>query len=250
MVHEQPQIESGAVQLRRRQGHPGLHAAPSARPRSLRCCRTSRARVRGDASRPSASSSRAGPARRVRSETARRSPTHGGGPPAPTPGSLPGPRAQRTSASKPLTPTWTVRSPISSPVLATPRQSCASLWVSAPSTIIDPVHLPLRLSDARRTRLAGGVPRSYQVTPDNPRPGRATANASQANGRQRESESARRRSDPLLEAGRHRPQWKQQAGREVRPDARGWTNSKRDSVGAWAPLARRKFVGEVGFTDR
>jgi hypothetical protein len=60
------------------------HVAP-ARPRSRRCCRTSRVRERGDASRPSASSSRARPARRVQSETAPKSPRPAGNPPVPTP---------------------------------------------------------------------------------------------------------------------------------------------------------------------
>jgi hypothetical protein len=74
MVHEQPQIEFRALQLRRRES---VQTFAQRRPRDRdrdRCCRTSRVREHGDASRPSASSSRAGPARHVRSETAPKSP--------------------------------------------------------------------------------------------------------------------------------------------------------------------------------
>ena len=56
--------------------------------------------------------------------------------------SLPSSRAQTTSAAKPLASTWTVCSPISSPVAGeTAAIVCERLWVSAPSTIIDLVHL-------------------------------------------------------------------------------------------------------------
>ena len=56
--------------------------------------------------------------------------------------SLPSSRAQTTSAAKPLAPTPTVCSPSSSPVAAeTAAIVCERLWVSAPSTIIDLVHL-------------------------------------------------------------------------------------------------------------
>ena len=45
---------------------------------------------------------------------------------------------------EPLAPTWTVCSPSSSPVAAaTAAIVCERLWVSAPSTIIDLVHLHL-----------------------------------------------------------------------------------------------------------
>jgi len=53
-------------------------------------------------------------------------------------------RAQTTNAAKPLAPTWTVCSPTTSPVAAeTAATVCERLWVSAPSTIIDLVHLHL-----------------------------------------------------------------------------------------------------------
>jgi hypothetical protein len=56
--------------------------------------------------------------------------------------SVPSSRAQTTSAEKPLAPSWTVCSLISSPVAAeTAAIVCERLWVSAPSTIIDLVHL-------------------------------------------------------------------------------------------------------------
>jgi hypothetical protein len=54
------------------------------------------------------------------------------------------PRAQTSSAAKPLVPTWTVCSPTNSPVAAeTAAIVCERLCVSAPSTIIDVVHLHL-----------------------------------------------------------------------------------------------------------
>ena len=53
--------------------------------------------------------------------------------------SAPRPRAQTSSAANPFAPTWTVCSPTSSPVVAeTAAIVCERLWVSAPSTIIDP----------------------------------------------------------------------------------------------------------------
>jgi hypothetical protein len=58
--------------------------------------------------------------------------------------SVPRSRAQASSAAKPLAPTATVCSPSSSPVAAaTAAIVCERLWVSAPSTIIDLVHLHL-----------------------------------------------------------------------------------------------------------
>jgi hypothetical protein len=53
-------------------------------------------------------------------------------------------RAQLNNAAKRLAPTWTVCSPSSSPVAADSAAIvCERLWVSAPSTIINSVHLPL-----------------------------------------------------------------------------------------------------------
>jgi hypothetical protein len=71
----------------------------------------------------------------------------------------------------------------------------------------DLVHLPLRYEwTPGGHRLLGALPRSYQVTPDIPDRRRATQRKPvRPNGRQRESESARRRSDPPSAAGRHRP---------------------------------------------
>ena len=58
--------------------------------------------------------------------------------------SAPKPRAQRNSPAAPFAPDRTVCSPSSSPdVAATAAIVCERLWVSAPSTIIDLVHLHL-----------------------------------------------------------------------------------------------------------
>src|SRR3954451_23921993 len=107
-------------------------------------------------------------------------------------------RAHASSAPNPARPTWTVRSPSSSPVVAlTPAIVCERLWVSAPSTIMTLV----LLCDCRWT--AGGhgllraLPRSYQGTPDIPDRRRATKQKEvRPAGRQPQRESARRRSGP------------------------------------------------------
>ena len=147
VIDEQPQVELGTVQLRGRQrvqafaqrrpgdrdrvDAVGLPAPASVAPRR----------------RPSASSRRAGRARRGRSETAQRTPRRAGSPRSPRPARRPG-RAPRPAARRsPWRPTWTVCSPTNSPVAAaTAAIVCERLWVSAPSTIIDLVHLHLDLS--------------------------------------------------------------------------------------------------------
>ena len=78
VINEQPQVQLGPVQPRGPAARPTLRATPLARPRSSRCCRTSRAPAHRDASRPSASSAPAEPARRARPRTARTTPTPGG----------------------------------------------------------------------------------------------------------------------------------------------------------------------------
>src|SRR3954451_21063670 len=107
-------------------------------------------------------------------------------------------RAHASSAPNPARPTWTVRSPSSSPVVAlTPAIVCERLCVSAPSTIMTLV----LLCDCRWT--AGGhgllraLPRSYQVTPDIPDRRRAKKQKEvRPAGRQPQRKSARRRSGP------------------------------------------------------
>src|SRR4051794_14818687 len=107
-------------------------------------------------------------------------------------------RPHTSSAANPARPTWTVRSPTNSPVVApTPAIVCERLCVSAPSTIMTLV----LLCDCRWT--AGGhgllraLPRSYQVTPDIPDRRRATKQKEvRPAGRQPQRESARRRSGP------------------------------------------------------
>ena len=75
---------------------------------------------------------------------------------------------------------------------------CELLCTSAPSTII--TWSPFTSTESGRPAdkaCLGAMPRSYQVTPGHPRSATSdTAKASQATGRQRESESARRRSGP------------------------------------------------------
>ena len=140
VIDEQPQVELGPVQLRGRQRRRGLRAAPRGRPRSRRCCRTCRARGRRGGRRPSAWSGRATTrsprAIRNRSRTPdtcrqsssaqTRSPSR---PRAQTSsarearGRRPGPSARRAARPSPQTTAAIV---------------CERLWVSAPSTIIDP----------------------------------------------------------------------------------------------------------------
>jgi hypothetical protein len=143
-------------------GHPALRAAPPARTAIASMLSTSRARECGDAYRPSGSSSRAGPARRVRSENAPSSPTHAGSPPTPRPARCRA-RAPRRQARRSLAPTWAVCSPISSPVAAeTAAIVCERLWVSAPSTIIDLVHLTPGVSGSRRECYEASAPTAEQ----------------------------------------------------------------------------------------
>ena len=182
MVDEQPQIEFGALQLRRGQG---LQAFAQRRPRdrdrvdAVGLPAPARA---GDASRPSASSSRAGPARRVRSETARRSPRHAGSPPAPTPARRPARAPRRPARRSP----WRRPGPSARPSARRspprPRRSCASAC-GCP-------HRARSLTSSTSTSiewtsgghgLLGALPRSYQVTPEHPRPATSdTAKGGQA----------------------------------------------------------------------
>jgi hypothetical protein len=97
--------------------------------------------------------------------------------------SAPRPRAHRSSDADPFAPACTVCSPSSSPlVAATAAIVCERLWVSGPSTIIDLVHLHIdRVGHPGGHGLLGAMPRSYQVTPEHPRPATSdTAKASQA----------------------------------------------------------------------
>jgi hypothetical protein len=134
MIHEQPQIQFRALKLRRRLSRNAARATAIASMRSD----FPRPRARRRASAISfvvtrtTRSPRSIKNRSKEPETCRQSSS------AHT-RSLPSPRAQSTSAAKPLAPTWTVCSPISSPVAAaTAAIVCERLWVSAPSTIIDP----------------------------------------------------------------------------------------------------------------
>ena len=85
---------------------------------------------------------------------------HAGNPPAPRParhrGRAPRSAAPRTRARRPRRSSRRAagRSPQSTAAIV-----CERLCVSAPSTIIDPVHVlsPRRMLDTRRTRLAGGA---------------------------------------------------------------------------------------------
>ena len=126
--------------------HPDLRAAPPAPPRPRRCCRTSRAHEHHDAKSaissvvPRRTRRRASIRNRSNDpETCRQSSI------AQT-RSPPRRRAQINNAAKPLAPTWTVCSPITSPVVADSATIvCERLWASAPSTIIDLRSPPPRL---------------------------------------------------------------------------------------------------------
>ena len=197
MVDEQPHVELRPGQLsgRQRLGCPPPSAARA----------TARASMRSDLPRSRLERLRAGheprrhpqlPARRARSETARRTRTRAGSPQAPThdQGRDRAPTAAR--ASNPRAPTAAVLSPSISPVAAATAASvCELLCMSAPSTIMSGVPFSLRLKwTAGGHGLLGARPRSYQVTPDIPDRRRATQQkGSQAQtGRQPQRESARR----------------------------------------------------------
>jgi hypothetical protein len=144
MVHEQPQIEFGALQLRRRQAsRPSRSAARATaiasmlsdfpRPRDPR--RKTAVSLLGTRSTRSPRSTRN---RSKAPETCRQSSSaHTRSPPRP--------RAHLNSAAAPLAPTWTVCSPSSSPVVAdTAAIVCERLCASAPSTIMTLVPFHLR----------------------------------------------------------------------------------------------------------
>jgi hypothetical protein len=121
--------------------------------------------------------------------------------------SAPRPRAQRSNAAEPFAPDWTVCSPSSSPVVAeTATIVCERLWVSAPNTIIDLVHLHSNEWTSGGHGLLRALPRSYQVTPDIPDRRRATQ---QKVVRPLRPTASKRVSSPpgrdlLLGVGRHR----------------------------------------------
>ena len=143
--------------------------------------------------------------------------------------SAPRPRAHASAWSKPRSPTRIVMSLSSSPLRApTAAMVCERLCASAPSTII--TWSPFTSTESGRpadNACLGAVPRSYQVTPGHPDRRRATQRKPvRPQGRQRESESARRRSGPS-------------PARRTSPDAPNH-NSKREA-GAWpdgVPLLR------------
>ena len=158
VIDQQPQVELGPIQVRRRQACRALRAAPRGRPRARRCCRTCRARAPGAATPTSACCARAAPARRARSRTAPASPRHAGSPRSPTRVRRPGRAPSAAAPRRPWRPTGpSARRAASPDAAATAAIVCERLWVSAPSTIIDLVHLHFdRGWTARRTRLASG----------------------------------------------------------------------------------------------
>ena len=184
VIDQQPQVELGPVQLRGR--------AASSRPSRSAARATATASMLSDLprSRPArrASAISLVGTRNTRSprrdqkplERARR---RAGSPPAPRPARrrarAPRPAAPRTRARRPAT----VFSPSSSPVAAaTAAIVCERLWVSAPSTIIDLVHLFTSTEvDTRRTRLAGGAATLLSSHAGHPRPATSdTTKGSQA----------------------------------------------------------------------
>ena len=199
VIGQQPQIELRPIQMRRRQ-----RVEPFAQ-------RRSGDRERVDAvglpaptrlaprRRTSACYARAAPARRARSRSVPASPRHAGSPRSPRRVRRPGRAPSAAVLLRPWRPTGPFARRAASPdAAATAAIVCERLWVSAPSTIIELVHLHFdQVGQPGGHGLLGAVPRSYQVTPGHPRPATSdTAKASQAQGRQPESESARRRSGP------------------------------------------------------
>ena len=182
VIDQQPQIEFGAVQLRGRQRVQAFaqrRAGDRERVDAVGLPAPASAATRR---RPSASSSRAGPARRGRSETAQRSPRRAGSPPAPRPARRRGSRAQTSSAANP----WRRPGPSARPATRRspprPRRSCASACgcphrarslTSSTSTSIE--------LDLRRTRLAGGAATLLSSHAEHPRPATSdTAKGGQA----------------------------------------------------------------------
>ena len=183
MVDQQPHVELRARQRRRRQRlDPRRQRRARDRDR-VDADRTCRARGSSAAvpaiSRVETRTTRSPRAIRNRSsapETCRQSSSaHTRSPPRP--------RAQTTSAANPRAPTATVLSPSTSPVAAsTAAIVCERLWVSAPSTIMtSSTSFPIRMLDARRTRLAGGAATLLSSHAGHPRPATSdTTKGSQA----------------------------------------------------------------------
>ena len=150
----------------------------------------------------------------AQSGIARMSPRRGGSPRAAQTRSPSSARAQINNTPNPRTPTWTVFSPCSSPLVEpTAAIVCERLCMSAPSTIIGLSTFDLDLCGRPADTAClgrGHAPiKSRRTIPDRRR---ATQRKPvRPNGRQRESESARRRSDPLLRGRTSPPQSKQQA---------------------------------------
>ena len=176
----------------------------------------------------------------ARSGTARRSPTHAGSPQAPrrAPGQSHAPTQQlaiaRAADCCGLVAEQLARRRNDR------RDRVVRLCMSAPSTIIRPVHLHLELSGPRRTRLAAGAATLLSSHAGHPRSATSDkAKVVRPCGRQPQRESARRRSGTLtFSVGRHRrgPS-QQQASKEQWRLPREWpTDGRRQSR---APGSRR-----------
>jgi hypothetical protein len=166
MIDEQPDVEPGPSSCATgSSSRPSC--SPRGRPRSSRCCWTSRARAQHGERQPSASSRHARRARRARSRALKRSPRRQ------TSSARPRwhcrPRAQHTRLRHPSAPTATVFSPSSSPLAAeTATIVRERLWVPAPNPIIDLVVLLSCEADtlaASRFRLtpAGGSMKEWRA---------------------------------------------------------------------------------------
>ena len=175
---------------------------PPARPRSRRCCRTCRARALGGATRPSASSSRARRARRARSETARRSPRHAGSPPAPTRVRCRARAPRQQVRQSPWRRPERSARPSTRRSSPKPRRSCASACgcPHRARSLILSTSTSIEWTPGGHG-LLGAMPRSYQVTPEHPRP--ATSDTAKGGQAQRPTASKRVSSPPVAEPSPH-----------------------------------------------
>jgi hypothetical protein len=190
--------------------------APRARPTRHRSDRSCRARGLSAGPRPFAASRRERHARHARSRTAPARPRHAGVLRRPHPLAIQAARPDHQRRE----PTGTDRDRLVAEQLTARSAAtvCERLWASAPSTIMTPsTSLPMRMLDARRTRLAGGAATLLSSHAEHPRPATSdTTKASQATPADnlkesqlaaRSGPSPRRRTTPTTES-------KQQASKE------------------------------------
>ena len=224
VVDQQPDVELGPGQLRGRQRLEALAQRGARDGERVDAIGLAALAARAPRRSPSAASGPAPPARRARSETARRTPRRAGSPQAPTPARrrdrAPTAARHRTRERRPRPSSRRASRP--SPPRR--RRACASSCACphrARSSPASPSSLRLKWT-AGGHGLLGAGPRSFQVTPDIPDRRRATQQKEVRPDRAdslKESQLAAGRDHPQRVGHHRRPESQQQASKR-RGDAR------------------------------